>query len=151
MSQAANIVAFDGASTPVTHTFVPIGNRNDEKLGMVAFWREALAAVPIYANARITTFAKKLRNGNERVEVRVEVPVMETISNQNAAGYTAAPKIAYTNQVSLVAYFNERSSIAERRLIRQLCVNVSNNITASVAAATTGAASELVDQGITAS
>jgi hypothetical protein len=151
MSAQANILAFDGAATPVLHTFVPLGTTNDPKIGLIAYWREALSALPIMANVRITTFFKKLKNGMERVEVRVEVPVMETISNQNAAGYTAAPKVAYVNQFSLVGYFHERASIAERRLIRQIAVNAGNNVTTTVAAATAGVVSELVDQGIVAS
>lgn len=151
MSAQANIVAFDGAVSPVSHTIIPIGVSSDSLLGDVAKWREALTAVPITANVRVTTFKKKLKSGIERIELRVEVPVMETISGQNAAGYTASPKVAYTNQVSFVGYFSERASIAERRLARQLLVNISNNVTTTVAAASSGAASELVDQGITAS
>lgn len=150
MSAQANIIAFDGAATPVSHTLIPLGAKFDEKLGQVAYWREALTALPIFANVRLTTFFKKLKGGMERVEVRCEVPVMETVMNQNSAGYTAAPKVAYVNQFSLVGYFHERASIAERRLIRQLVVNVGNNVVATTPAATAGVASELVDQGITA-
>lgn len=151
MSAQANIVAFDGAATPVTHTFVPLGSKVDEKLGHLAYWREAVAALPIIANMRLTTYFKKLKNGMERVEVRVEVPVMETVMNQNAAGYTAAPKVAYINQFSLVGYFHERASIAERRLIRQIVINMGNNVVVTTPAATAGVVSELVDSGIVAS
>lgn len=151
MSTQANIVVFDGAAVPVTHTFVPIGTKNDEKLGLLAYWREALSAVPIFANIRLTTFAKKVQRGMERCEIRVEVPVMESVSGQNAAGYTAAPKVAYVNQVSVVTYFHERASIAERRLAKQFLANLINNVATSVAPASTGPAAELIDQGITAS
>lgn len=151
MSQQANIVAFDGASTPVQHTFYPIGNTTDEKLGAVSKWREGLSGVPLYAQPRVTTFLKKLKDGKTRCELRVEVPVMEAISNQNAAGYTAAPKIAYVDQVSIVTYFHERSPTTGRRLARMLAVNITNNILTSVAAATAGVASELFDSEIPAS
>lgn len=151
MSAQTNIVVFDGAAVPVSHTFVPIGSKNDEKLGLVAFWREALAAVPIFANVRLTTFFKKLRGSMERCEIRVEVPVMESVSGQNAAGYTAAPRVAYVNQVSVVCYFHERATIAERRLAKQVVTNLLNNVSTSVAAPSVGPAAELVDQGITAS
>ena len=76
---------------------------------------------------------------------------MEAISNQNAAGYTAAPKIAYVDQVSIVTYFHERSPTTGRRLARMLAVNMTNNILVSVAAATAGVASELFDSEIPAS
>lgn len=151
MSAQANIVAFDGAVAPVSHTFVGLGNEKDPALGNVAMWREAILANPLYANARITTYSKVLKSGVNRVELRVEVPVMESVGAQNASGYTAPPKVAFTDQVSLVGYFHERSGIANRRLARQLCVNVSNNVSVTTPAATAGVASELFDQNITAS
>lgn len=151
MSAQANIIAFDGAPAPVSHTFTPIGTKSDALLGDQAYWRENLTSVPINANAKVSTFSKKLKSGMNRLEIRVEVPVMESVSGNNAAGYTAAPKIAFVDQVSLVSYYHDRSAIANRRLARMLLVNIANNISTSVAAATTGPASELMDVGITAS
>lgn len=73
---------------------------------------------------------------------------MEAVSGQNAAGYTAAPKVAYVNTVQIVGLFHERSTIAERRLVRQLALNIGGNISTSVAAVTTGPVPELIDQMI---
>lgn len=152
MSAQANITAFDGASTPVSHTFVPITSFVDSKSGeKVAQWRESNASLPVYAAASIETRQASLKSGIERTQLTVAVPVMESVSGQNAQGYTAAPRVAYVNKESLVGYFHERATPAERRLARQLLVNISNNVTTSVAAATVGMASELIDQGITAS
>lgn len=151
MSAQANIVAFDGASTPVSHTFQPAGQTKDPVNGIVAEWREIIATVPTYAQANLKTSQKLLKSGVWRVAVQVNVPVMESVSGQNASGYTAAPKVAYVNSCSFVCYFHERATTAERRLARQLLVNVMNNITTTVAAATTGAASELVDSNVSAS
>jgi hypothetical protein len=88
----------------------------------------------------------QLKSGVVKAEFTVCVPVMEAISNQNAAGYTAAPKVAYENKVITTGFFHPRSTIADRRLTRQLMVNVSGNISTSVAAATAGPFSELFDQ-----
>lgn len=151
MSVSANIVIFDGASTPVSHTLVPVGQEKTPENGMTAKWREMLPSIPQYANVRLTTYAKVLKSGIERLETRIEVPVMESVSGVNSAGYTAAPKVAHTLQGSLVFYFSERASEADRRLIRQMTVNFGNNVSTSVAAATTGPASELIDKSITAS
>lgn len=151
MSSQANITVFDGAATPVSHTFVPTGVAADPKLGLVASWRELLTTVPIMANCRVTTFAKKLRNGINRVELRVEVPVMETISAQNAAGYTAAPKVAFTDSISCVGYFSERSTITSRRLCKQMLTNILNNLATTTPGVSAGPAAELIDSGITAS
>lgn len=150
MSAQANIIAFDGAATPVSHTFVPIGVASDSKSGeLVANWREAITTVPTYAQIQVKTSERKLNNGLLRVAVQVSVPVMESVSGQNAAGYTAAPKVAYTNQITVVGNFHERSTIAERRLVRQLAVNIANGIATSVTPVVTGPAAELIDQIIT--
>lgn len=151
MSAQASITVFDGAAPPVSHVFTALGSSTDPKVGTVAKWRELLVSVPLGATPRITTFAKTLRNGVERIEMRVEIPVMESISGQNAAGYTAPPKIAFVDQVSFVGYFSPRSAPGNRRLAKQFIANLLNNIATTVTAATTGPAAELIDSGITAS
>lgn len=144
MAQMANIVAFDGAATPVAHTFYPVSVEK-EKGEVVALWREQQASLPIYAQGTVTMKLKRLASGVYRVSSRVEIPVMESISGQNAAGYTAAPKVAYVDTHETVGYFHERSSIANRRTVRQLGVNIGNNVTTSVAANAAGPLPELFD------
>lgn len=145
MSQQANVTVFDGAAAPVSHTLVPVGNKA-VKQELIAEWREMLTTVPAYAQIKARTSIVRMNSGIYRVSVTAEVPVMESVSGANAAGYTASPKIAYTNVVQFVGYFHERSTIAERRLARQLLVNFLNNVTVTTPAATTGPVSELVDQ-----
>lgn len=150
MSAQANIVAFDGAATPVSHTLVPIGV---EKTGdqFNAFWRENLSSVPVNAQVRITQTSRKLKSGVTRVATVVDVPVMESIAGNNSAGYTAAPKVAYVDSVHVVGYFSDRSTAESRRLARQLAVNVAGSIATSVAPVTTGPVPELMDSLINAS
>lgn len=71
---------------------------------------------------------------------------MEAINAQNSSGYTAPPKVAYIDTVEIVGYFHERSTIAGRRLARQIAVNVAGNVSTTVAAATAGPVAELMDQ-----
>lgn len=152
MSAQANIIAFDGAATPVSHTLVPLGAYRDTKTNeLVASWREAITTLPAYAQISCESRANRLPSGVWKVQLNVTVPVMESVSGQNAAGYTAAPKVAYTNTVRVTGLFHERSTIAERRLARQLAINILGNVATSVAAVTTGPAPELVDQLISAS
>lgn len=144
MSSIANIVAFDGAATPVSHTFVPVSvTREKEKV--TAFWREALAGVPVYAQPRVTMTLERLRSGVYRVVNRVEVPVQEVVTGSNAAGYSAAPKVAYINTVETTGLYHERSDVAGRRLARQLAVNIDGSIATSVTPVTTGPLPELFD------
>lgn len=145
MSSIANITAFDGAATPVSHVFVPIGLFREGKRS-IARWRENIPGVPVYAQPRITMYSDDRSSGGiYRVGVLVEVPVMEAVNAQNAAGYTAPPKVAHTLTDRYEKNSHERSTIENRRLSRMLLVNISNNITATTAAATAGPASELLD------
>lgn len=144
MSAIASITVYDGAATPVAHTLVAKSvTRSAGKV--VAEWREALASVPEYAQVRLTMSIELLKSKVYKVESRVVVPVMETVSGQNAAGYTAAPKVAYENTMINTGFFHERSDVTGRRLARQISVNLSGNISTSVAAATAGPFSELFD------
>lgn len=144
MSAIASLVAFDGQSTPVSHTFLAESVARDGA-NKVATYKEATAGVPDYAQGKVTISHRKLGSGVNRVSVRVEIPVMESVSGQNASGYTAAPKVAYVDTVEQTGFFHERSVIAGRRSVRQLCTNIMGNVTTSVAAATSGPASELFD------
>lgn len=144
MAQIANITVFDGAASPVSHTLVAISVTRD-KGKVIALWREQLASLPVYAQVSAVATIEQLKSGVWKTEVRVEVPVMESISGQNAAGYTAAPKVAYVNTTINTSFFHERSDIAGRRLARQLLTNLMGNISTSVAAATSGPVPDLVD------
>lgn len=145
MSQIANITVFDGAGTPVTHSLVAI-EVTKEKGKTTALWREQNAALPVYAQIRATATFERLKSGVYKSEARVVVPVMESVSGQNAAGYTAAPKVAYENTYVTTGFFHERSDITGRRLARQIMVNLLGNVSTSVAAATAGPLPELFDQ-----
>lgn len=144
MSAISNVTVFDGAATPVSHTLkaISVTRANGE---VIAEYREDLPAVPVYAQVRATLKLSRLKSGMYKAEQRVVVPVMETVLNQNAAGYTAAPKVAYENTVVMTGFFHERSDSTGRRLVRQLAVNMAGNIATTVAAATTGPLPELFD------
>lgn len=145
MSAIANITVYDGASTPVLHTLVPISvTRN--KGTVEALWREQLASVPTSAQVRATARIEQLKSGVYKTECRVVVPVMESVSGQNAAGYTAPPKVAYENTIVTTGFFHDRSDIAGRRLAKQIMANLLNNVATSVVAATSGPIPELIDQ-----
>ena len=144
MSQIADITVFDGASTPVTHTLKAM-EVTRESGTVTALWQELNAAVPSYAQIRAVMKKSTLKSGVVKTEFRVVVPVMEAILNQNAAGYTAAPKVAYEDTIILQSFAHPRSTVTSRRLTRMLGVNIANNISTSVAAASTGPYSELYD------
>lgn len=137
MSNIANIVVFDGASTPVSHTLVPV-SVSKEAGTVVAIWREQLASLPTEAQVRLEMKQRTLKSGVVETRTRVVVPVMESISGQNAAGYTAAPKVAFEDAYEEISYAHPRSTITGRRLAKQILTNLSNNVATTVAAATAG-------------
>lgn len=144
MSQIANITVFDGAATPVTHTLVPVAV-NREKGAISAIWREQITSLPVEAQISVEARLETLKSGVVRAEVKTMVPVMESVSGQNAAGYTAAPKVAYVSTYITTEYIHPRASIANNRTARQLHVNLQGSVSTSVAAVTTGPMPELFD------
>lgn len=144
MANIANIVAFDGAATPVSHTLVPI-DVSRVKNKVTANWREQIPSLPVYAQIRASSVQEVLPSGIVKSEIKVVVPVMEAINAQNALGYTAAPKVAYEDTYMLTSFSHPRSNITGRRLARQLLINIAGNVTTSVVAATTGMVPDLTD------
>lgn len=144
MSNISNIAVYDGAPTPVLHTLLAV-SVNKEAGKVTAYYRENAAGVPTIAQISCTLTLAKSKNGVYRVENRTVVPVLESVSGQNAAGYTAAPKVAYENTVVTTGYFHERSDTNGRRLVRQLALNIDGSISTSVAPVTTGPIPELFD------
>lgn len=145
MAQIADITVFDGAATPVVHTLKAISVVSQPNGAVEALYREALSGTPAYANVEARIRYQPLKSGVTRVETTVSVPVMESVSGQNAQGYTAAPKVAYVNRVTAVGYFHQRSTVTDRRLAKQILTNLLNNISTSVAAATSGPVPDLFD------
>lgn len=144
MGNIANIVAFDGAATPVSHTLVPV-SVSREKGKITALWREAASGVPVYAQVRCTMTLEQLESKVYKLVSRVEVPVQEVVTGSNSSGYSAAPKVAYINTVETTGLFSERSDVAGRRLVRQLAINIDGSIATSVTPVTTGPVPELFD------
>lgn len=149
MASIANIAVFDGAATPVSHTFVPVSVSREGVGKVKAEWRETGLAVPTIAQPRLTVTLERLKSGVYRVTRLLEVPVMESVAGQNAAGYTAAPKVAHVLTDQNIGLFHERSDAAGRRLVRQMGVNLDGNVATSVAASTTGFIPELFDLLVT--
>jgi len=149
MSAFANITVFDGAGTPAVHTLtaveinrVPGSNKNSK---VVALWRELLPTVPTEAQITAQVELERLPSGTFIERTITQVPVMEAISGQNAAGYTAAPKVAFVDKRVTEQFSAPRSTVASRRLLRQLDINIQGNISTTVTPATTGPFPELFD------
>jgi hypothetical protein len=147
MSAFANITVFDGAQpTPLVHTLTAISvSRSGTNGKITALWRELITTVPTEAQISMTCELEKLPSGVMLETWTTYVPVMESISGQNAAGYTAAPKVAYVDKRVTQQFSHPRSTVAGRRLVRQLDLNAQGNISTTVVVALTGPSPELFD------
>jgi hypothetical protein len=137
MAAIADIVAYDGESTPVLHTFYA---DHVEYTGndLIALWSEKVVGVPEYAQGTIRLSKKKVASGMVRVGLRVDLPVMESVSGQNLSGYTAAPKVAYVDSSEQVQWVHARSLAQGRNNTRWILRNVTCNATASNTPITSG-------------
>jgi hypothetical protein len=144
MTQLANITVFDGAATPVSHSLTATSLSRD-KDGTTALWRENSFSVPLEAQIYASMRLQALKNRVWRSELRVVVPTMESVSGQNSAGYTAAPKVAFEDMYVLAGFHSARSTVSSRRLARMFIVNIANNVSTSVAASSSGPYPELTE------
>lgn len=142
MAQQANIVVFDGAATPVSHTLLPVDNKVLQDGTRVAIWRENLATLPTEAQVRAELKQRQLASGVTETRFRVVFPVMESIGGQNAAGYTAAPKVAYEDSDEYVKYAHKRSTPTSRKVSKQTLMNIMNNVATTVTPVSAGVISD---------
>lgn len=126
MPQAANIVINDGASTPVAHTFTPLGKDADG-----VFWWEQTTPAPLnklgakrigYKQTRDLSVSNRLTK-SAKVSYTLWVPTLETLSN-NSAGILPAPTEAYREIARVEMTLAERSTAQERKDTRVLAVNL---------------------------
>ncbi|DAD52227.1 coat protein [ssRNA phage Gerhypos.4_61] len=129
MGAAVAITINDGATTPVAHTFTPIGK--DDK-GVL--WFEQTTPTPVnplgakrisYKQVRVLDPRNQLTGKSKAVFV-VWVPTLETVSN-NSAGITPPPTLAYLEESRHEFTLAERSTLQERKDTRTLAMNLLSN------------------------
>lgn len=134
MAALADIIAFDGETTPVSHTFVADHveyNGND----LSAHWCEKIAGVPEYAQGSAVLTKKKVGSGMTRIGFRFNLPVMEGVNGANLAGYTAPAKVAYVDSHESVQWVHPRSIAQGRQNVKSLMRNAWYNSSVSSTAA----------------
>ena len=137
MAALADITAYDGESTPVAHVFYADHVEYDGN-NLQALWAEKVAGVPEYAQGTMALSKKKVASGMTRVGIRVNLPVMESVSGANLSGYTAAPKVAYVDSSEQVQWIHSRSLAQGRQNSRNILRNVVGNNATTATPITTG-------------
>lgn len=128
MPQAANIVINDGATTPVAHTFTPLGK--DAK-GIFWFTQTTPAPTNPLGAKRIGVSLLLPGNGNRltgdaKAVISIYEPVLETLGT-NSSGITPPPTLAYQLVGRETFSLAVRSTKQERKDIRVLKQNLLGN------------------------
>jgi hypothetical protein len=126
MPAIANVVINDGATTPVAHTFTPLGK--DDK---GVYWFEQSTPAPAnplgakrlgYKQDRVLDSNSKQLTGNSRVILTLALPTLEVLGN-SGTGITPPPSKAYEEKARIEFTLSERSLLQERKDTRVLFSN----------------------------
>lgn len=118
MAAIAPIIANDGASTPVAHTFNPVQS------APYALWRDTVASLPLVGQATIMLrLQQDAGNGLNKIRLVLKSPVVETIGTVGANGYVAGPKVAFVNTVNTDFILPSRGTNQNRKDVLALYTN----------------------------
>lgn len=122
MTAIAAITINDGATTPVAHTFYPVSSTPD------ASYRENIAGLALVGQGTIKA-AIKSDNGNglNKVRLTIDLPALEVVTGSNSLGYSAAPKVAYSDKVNVDFILPSRGTGQQRKDLRILLTNLLAN------------------------
>lgn len=123
---ANDIVLADAQATPVNHTFKPAGYDKDGKYQFVS--RAAANAVGNWMiKVDVKQPSSSAPNGTFRYKLELHEPVLEVLGDANAAGYVAAPSVAYTPRVFVEFVLPDRTTLQNRKDIRKMCAGLVND------------------------
>lgn len=117
MAQIADIVINDGAAPTVAHTFKPVATSPR------AMYREGISNLPLVGQGQLMIGTGVPGAALQRVKVTLALPALETATGQNSDGYTAAPKVAYTNTVQIEFLLPSRGTAQQRKDLRVMLAN----------------------------
>lgn len=136
MSAMTNLLVKDDASTRVELTFVPVTDTPKP------LWRTQISGVPFEGQATLELSEEKLKSGDRKYTMKLDVPVMETLgASGTSAGYVAPPAVAYRNTFYGTMIANRRSTIDDRANLQSLAVGLLQGASSTTATGTLDQAS----------
>jgi len=122
MTAIAAIVINDGATTPVAHTFNPVASSPD------ALYRESIVGLALLGQGTIkVVLVSDKGNGLNKVRLTIDLPALEVVSGVNSLGYSAAPKVGYSDRVNVDFILPSRATAQQRKDLRVLLMNALAN------------------------
>jgi hypothetical protein len=129
LAAIANVVLNDAQGTPVAHTFAPAKTQSD-----FALLEDRSAG--LYIGYNKLTFkltrpqgaqAQKTSNRNLTLEIKVETPKMETVSNNTVSGIAPAPTVSYRPVATLNVTLPDRCSLQDRKDLQKYVLQLLSN------------------------
>ncbi len=131
MAAVTQIVITDAQATPVSHTFVPIG----QDANGVWWWEDqSVAAQASIGNNRLSMQLVRAPNpapgsnaGNRvnRVKLGLHTPKLEVIGN-SSTGITPPPTVAYIDRANVEFILPDRSNLQDRKDVRKYVYQLMN-------------------------
>lgn len=127
MPAIADIVINDGEATPVAHTFEPAKTQND-----FAMLEDRSSGVYIGYNKMTFSLRRpkgpsQSANRNLRLNIKIETPKMEVVSNDTITGIAPAPTVSYRPVVELNVTLPDRCSLQDRKDLQAFITNALSN------------------------
>lgn len=120
MAQIASLSLLDGQATPVARVFSPVIASLNE-----ASWMDRtsgrLIGVPI---VKLKSSLPGKSSPHFKVTAEVHLPVLENITNANAAGYSAPPQVAFVVKSITTFIMPARAGLQERKDITAFLSNL---------------------------
>lgn len=132
MPAMTNILVKDDAATPKEWTFLPITDADG-----VPIWRTSDAAVALEGQPRLSASCVKVKSGDFKVTVKLEIPVMETLgASGTSAGYVAPQKVAHVLTGIFTTFVSKRSTKADRANLLRMLVGILQGASSTTATGT---------------
>lgn len=113
------LVKDDTITTPVEFTLIPVTDSPNP------YWRASVANVPIEGQIRVTLSSEVLKNAGNKMSVKLEVPVLETLgASGTSSGYVAPPKVAYVTTCIFTMFSDRRSTTQNRADALKMCLGL---------------------------
>lgn len=132
MPAVAAIVLADAQTSPVNHTFAPLGPDTNG-----VWWFEDPTVANAIGNQRLSVQLTRPgapqagENSSSRicrVKIGIHTPILETLSNSTVTGIEPAPTVAYVCRCNMEFILPERSVKAfDRQTIRKYAANLLTN------------------------
>lgn len=125
MPQTANIVLNDGQATPVARTFyVQRAQVGDDS--PAEFLEKTAGSINGYL--RLSVLTRRAKVGNSfKTQIKISLPVLETVSGASPSGYAPAPAVGYTSIATVEFTHPERSTLQNRKDLLAYTHNVLAN------------------------